>query len=85
MRKLNYLWRLLMTGLAFSLFSIGGLAITVREASASTTSVGALDIPGDAQGRCVWASTAAEVAAKLAYSTASTMNTNKKFKINENQ
>ncbi|MBT0963227.1 lysophospholipid acyltransferase family protein [Denitromonas iodatirespirans] len=29
MRKLNYLWRLLMTGLAFSLFSIGGLAITL--------------------------------------------------------
>ncbi|MFV0662572.1 lysophospholipid acyltransferase family protein [Denitromonas sp.] len=29
MRKLNYLWRLLMTGLAFSLFSVGGLAITL--------------------------------------------------------
>ncbi|TVO64103.1 lysophospholipid acyltransferase family protein [Denitromonas ohlonensis] len=29
MRKLNYVWRLLMTGVAFSLFSIGGLMITL--------------------------------------------------------
>ena len=29
MRKLNYIWRLLMTGVAFSLFSIGGLLITL--------------------------------------------------------